>query len=84
MGAANLVVAGSYIEERFLDCAARHAQTACQKKPGRSARNDRVVAASLWRNGYEPKKQAMYAVHDGSESKLVECASFFDEVGGDQ
>ncbi len=41
-------------------------------------------AASLWRNGYEPKKQAMYAVHDGSESKLVECASFFDEIGGDQ
>lgn len=41
-------------------------------------------AVSLWRNGYEPKKQAMYAVHDGSESKLVECASFFDEVGGDQ
>ncbi len=41
-------------------------------------------AASLWRNGYEPKKQAMYAVHDGSESKLTECASYFDEIGGDQ
>src|SRR5262252_6980343 len=41
-------------------------------------------AASLWRNGYEPKKQAMYAVHDGTESKLVECASYFDEIGGDQ
>jgi len=41
-------------------------------------------AASLWRNGYEPKKQAMYAVHDGSESKLTECASYFDELGGDQ
>lgn len=41
-------------------------------------------AASLWRNGYEPKKQAMYAVHDGTESKLVQCASLFDEIGGDQ
>jgi N4-(beta-N-acetylglucosaminyl)-L-asparaginase len=41
-------------------------------------------AASLWRNGYEPKKQAMYAVHDGSEAKLVECDAYFDQVGGDQ
>jgi N4-(beta-N-acetylglucosaminyl)-L-asparaginase len=41
-------------------------------------------AASLWRNGYEPKKQAMYAVHDGTEAKLAECASYFDELGGDQ
>src|SRR5712672_1211940 len=41
-------------------------------------------AASLWRNGYEPKKQAMYAVHDGTESKLTECASYFDELAGDQ
>ncbi len=41
-------------------------------------------AASLWRNGYEESKRAKYAVHDGSESKLVECATFFDEIGGDQ
>ena len=41
-------------------------------------------AASLWRNGYEPAKRAKYAVHDGTESKLVDCASYFDEVGGDQ
>jgi N4-(beta-N-acetylglucosaminyl)-L-asparaginase len=41
-------------------------------------------AVSLWRNGYEPKKQAMYAVHDGSEAKLVECDAYFDQVGGDQ
>jgi N4-(beta-N-acetylglucosaminyl)-L-asparaginase len=40
-------------------------------------------AASLWRNGYEPGKRAMYAVHDGSTSKLVECVPFFDEIGGD-
>ena len=38
-------------------------------------------AASLWRNGYEPSKHAMYAVHDGTESKLVECAPYFDEIG---
>jgi len=41
-------------------------------------------AASLWRNGYEPAKRAKYAVHDGTESKLVDCASYFDQVGGDQ
>src|SRR5467141_530808 len=41
-------------------------------------------AASLWRNGYEANKQASYAVHDGTESRLVPCASFFDAVGGDQ
>src|SRR5437870_4252538 len=41
-------------------------------------------AASLWRNGYEPNKQASYAVHDGTESRLVPCTPFFDAVGGDQ
>src|SRR6266576_1561436 len=41
-------------------------------------------AASLWRNGYEQNKQASYAVHDGTESRLVACNSFFDAVGGDQ
>ena len=41
-------------------------------------------AASLWRNGYEVGKRAMYAVHDGTEAKLTECATYFDEVGGDQ
>src|SRR5438045_1082540 len=41
-------------------------------------------AASLWRNGYEASKQASYAVHDGSEARLVPCKPFFDEVGGDQ
>src|ERR1700676_2159532 len=41
-------------------------------------------AASLWRNGYEANKQASYAVHDGTESRLVACNSFFDAVGGDQ
>ena len=37
-------------------------------------------AASLWRNGYEPDKKAMYAVHDGTQSRLVECAPYFDSA----
>jgi N4-(beta-N-acetylglucosaminyl)-L-asparaginase len=41
-------------------------------------------AASLWRNGYEENKQAAYAVHDGTEARLVPCKPFFDELGGDQ
>jgi N4-(beta-N-acetylglucosaminyl)-L-asparaginase len=41
-------------------------------------------AASLWRNGYEANQQAAYAVHDGTESRLVPCTPFFDAVGGDQ
>jgi N4-(beta-N-acetylglucosaminyl)-L-asparaginase len=41
-------------------------------------------AASLWRNGYERNKQASYAVHDGTEARLVPCKPFFDELGGDQ
>jgi len=39
-------------------------------------------SASLWRNGYDPDKRARYAVHDGTGAKLVECAAYFDEVGG--
>ena len=41
-------------------------------------------AASLWRNGYEPSKQASYAVHDGTEARLMACTAYFDAVGGDQ
>ena len=41
-------------------------------------------SASLWRNGYDPGKHARYAVHDGKEAKLVECAAYFDEVGGSE
>jgi N4-(beta-N-acetylglucosaminyl)-L-asparaginase len=37
-------------------------------------------AASLWRNHYEDPKHAVYAVHDGSQARLVECKPFFDEV----
>src|ERR1700747_3491474 len=41
-------------------------------------------AVSLWRNGYEASKQASYAVHDGSEARLVPCKPLFEEAGGDQ
>ncbi len=36
-------------------------------------------AASLWRNGYDKNKHANYAVHDGTQSRLVETKAFFDE-----
>jgi len=39
-------------------------------------------SASLWRNGYEKSKRAKYAVHDGTEGKLMDCAAYFDEVSG--
>ncbi len=42
------------------------------------------AAASLWRNGYEKNKRAAYAAHDGTEARLVECKTYFDESGGDQ
>ena len=40
-------------------------------------------AASLWRNTYDKSHRASYAVHDGSEARLLECAPYFDDVGGD-
>ena len=39
-------------------------------------------SASLWRNGYEASKNAAYAVHDGTHSRLMTCKPFFDEIGG--
>jgi N4-(beta-N-acetylglucosaminyl)-L-asparaginase len=39
-------------------------------------------AASLWRNTYDKSHRAFYAVHDGSEARLLECAPYFDDVGG--
>jgi hypothetical protein len=38
----------------------------------------------LWRNGYEESKRAKFAVHDGTEGRLENCATYFDELGGDQ
>ncbi len=37
-------------------------------------------AASLWRNHYEEPQHSVYAIHDGSQARLVECKPFFDEV----
>ena len=37
-------------------------------------------AASLWNNAYEKGRRATYAVHDGTESKLVDCKPYFDET----
>jgi N4-(beta-N-acetylglucosaminyl)-L-asparaginase len=39
-------------------------------------------SASLWRNGYEASKNAAYAVHDGTQARLMTCKPFFDEIGG--
>ena len=39
-------------------------------------------SASLWRNGYDPSRRAKYAVHDGAEGRLEDCAAYFDEVAG--
>jgi N4-(beta-N-acetylglucosaminyl)-L-asparaginase len=36
-------------------------------------------AASLWRTTYDGTHRASYAVHDGSESRLLDCAPYFDE-----
>jgi N4-(beta-N-acetylglucosaminyl)-L-asparaginase len=37
-------------------------------------------AASLWNNAYSKGHRATYAVHDGTESKLVDCKAYFDET----
>ncbi len=41
-------------------------------------------SASLWKNGYEPGKVAMFAVHDGSQARLVPCKPFYDEIGHEE
>jgi len=37
-------------------------------------------SASLWKNGYEESKVAMFAVHDGAQARLTPCKPFFDEI----
>jgi N4-(beta-N-acetylglucosaminyl)-L-asparaginase len=37
-------------------------------------------AAALWRTTYDGTHHAAYAVHDGSASKLLDCAAYFDET----
>jgi N4-(beta-N-acetylglucosaminyl)-L-asparaginase len=36
-------------------------------------------AGSMWRTGYDKGKHAVYAVHDGTQARLVETKPFFDE-----
>ena len=42
------------------------------------------AGASLWRSTRKSGKRATYAVHDGTQARLVECAAYFDEAGGDE
>jgi N4-(beta-N-acetylglucosaminyl)-L-asparaginase len=37
-------------------------------------------AASLWRSGYDKDKHAVYAVHDGTQARLLETVAFLDEL----
>jgi hypothetical protein len=39
-------------------------------------------SASLWAKGLDGKPHR-YAIHDGAKAQLVECAGYFDAVGGD-
>ena len=41
-------------------------------------------SASLWRNGYEESKLAMFAVHDGTASRLEHCKPYFDEIAHEE
>jgi len=41
-------------------------------------------SASLWKNGYEESKAAMFAVHDGTQAWLAPCKAFFDEIGHEE
>jgi N4-(beta-N-acetylglucosaminyl)-L-asparaginase len=41
-------------------------------------------SASLWKNGYEESKVAKFAVHDGTQAKLVPCKAFFDAIGHEE
>lgn len=41
-------------------------------------------AASLWKNTYDRTKHSTYAVHDGTEAQLMDCAPLFEDIGGDE
>ncbi|MDQ1406734.1 MAG: N4-(beta-N-acetylglucosaminyl)-L-asparaginase [Acidobacteriaceae bacterium] len=43
-------------------------------------KNGQHGAASLWRSTYDKNKHASYAVHDGTQARLVETIPFLDEV----
>lgn len=38
-------------------------------------------SASLWKKSNAEAKEAMFAVHDGTQARLVPCKAFFDETG---
>jgi N4-(beta-N-acetylglucosaminyl)-L-asparaginase len=39
-------------------------------------------SAALWRKTSETAKNRSFAVHDGTQARLVTCKPFFDEIGG--
>ena len=41
-------------------------------------------SASLWKKGNAEAKEAMFAVHDGAQARLVPCKTFFDETGREE
>ena len=71
---------------RLVCAAVNHASTSSGAAEGVCAGVDGVGqdgvhgAASLWNNAYSKGHRATYAVHDGTESKLVDCKPYFDET----
>ncbi len=47
-------------------------------------KNGEYGSASLWKNGYEESQLSMFAVHDGTKSRLERCKPFFDELGHEE
>lgn len=47
-------------------------------------KNGEYGSASLWKNGYEAGRGAMFAVHDGTQARLVPCKPFYDEIGHEE
>jgi N4-(beta-N-acetylglucosaminyl)-L-asparaginase len=41
-------------------------------------------SASLWKKSNAEGKEAMFAVHDGTQARLVPCRTFFDESGHEE
>lgn len=39
--------------------------------------------AALWKKNSEGAKVKSFAVHDGTQARLIPCKPFFDEIGGD-
>ena len=41
-------------------------------------------SASLWKKSKAEGKEATFAVHDGTQARLVPCKTFFDEIGHEE